>query len=143
MLDSMFSRGSIGALESRMAFAGQRHRVIAGNIANVDTVGYKTLDVPVADFERSLAKAFAAHRTSTTGAFELPSSGRVRSGPDGLRLRTQEAADAGILKHIENNVDLDIEMAKMVKNQSLHSTAAALLAQQFGLLRSAIMERVV
>ena len=50
--------------------------------------------------------------------------------------------DAGTLKPDGNNVDLDLEMAKMVRNQSLYTTAAALLAQQFSLMREAISGRV-
>jgi flagellar basal body rod protein FlgB len=57
---------------------------------------------------------------------------------DLVDFRAVLAADAGVLKPNGNNVDLEIEMAKMVRNSALHSTAAALLAQQFTLLREAI-----
>ena len=133
MLDSLFSRGSIGPLESLLAFAGERHRVLAGNIAHVDTAGYRTLDLPVAGFEKALSRAFEAQRGSTPGLFVAPPAGRG----------AVESADAGRLKPDGNNVDLDLEMAKMVRNQSLHATAAALLAQQFSVLRSAVLGRVV
>ena len=59
-----------------------------------------------------------------------------------LEARPLEAKDTGILKHIENNVDLEIEMGKMVKNSAMHSLATNLLAHQFNLLREAISERV-
>jgi flagellar basal body rod protein FlgB len=100
MIERLFSRGSVSTLEAMLAFASKRHQVIAANIANVDTVGYKARDL--VDF------------------------------------RTVPAADAGALKPNGNNVDLEIETAKMVRNSALHSTAAALLAQQFALLREAI-----
>jgi len=100
MMDRIFGRGSLPTLEAMLSFASARQRVIAANIANVDTVGYKTRDL--AEF------------------------------------RSVVAADAGVLKPNGNNVDLEIEMSKMVRNSALHSTAAALLAQQFTLLREAI-----
>jgi len=53
------------------------------------------------------------------------------------------AADAGTLKPGGNNVDLEIEMAKMVRNNALHGTAAALLAHQYSLLREAISGHVI
>jgi flagellar basal body rod protein FlgB len=125
MIDSLFTRGSIGPLESLLAFAGARHRVIAGNIAHVDTAGYRTLDLPADGFGRALARAFEGR---ISGVLAPP--------------RAVESADAGMLKPGGNNVDLDLEMAKMVRNQSLHVAASALLAQQFAMLRTAITERV-
>ncbi|MBI3858517.1 MAG: hypothetical protein HY293_22765 [Planctomycetes bacterium] len=102
-----------------LTFASSRHKVIAANLANVDTVGYRTRDLSESEFQRHLARAFG-------GSPERP---EFRSGP---------AAAAGILKAGGNNVDLEVEMAKMVRNTALHSTAAALLAQQFTMLREAI-----
>ncbi len=61
-------------------------------------------------------------------------------GPE--RFEPRPADESGTLKGGGNNVDLDLEMARMVRNQSLHATAAALLAQQFSLLREAISGRV-
>jgi flagellar basal body rod protein FlgB len=97
MIERLFSRGPVSTLEAVLAFASKRHQVIATNIANVDTTGYRTRDLA-----------------------ELGS------------------VDAGVLKPNGNNVDLEIEMAKMARNNALHSMAAALLAQQFTLLREAI-----
>ena len=113
-----------------MRFAEVRHRAIAGNVANIDTAGYRTLDVPVASFEKALDRAFRDQKAS--GLFEL------KGDPLGLA----PAGDAGTLKPNGNNVDLDLEMAKMVRNQSLYATATALLAQQFSLMREAISGRV-
>lgn len=126
MMEGLYSRGSIGALDSLLSFAGARHRVIAGNIAHVDTAGYKARDLSTADFEASLAKAFRGRGPWPSG-----------------EAASMEATDAGMLKADGNNVDLDIEMGRMVKNQSLYTTAAALLAQQFAQLRSALAERVL
>jgi flagellar basal-body rod protein FlgB len=126
VIEGLFGRGSVPALDTLMRFAEARHRAIAGNIANVDTVGYRTLDAPVARFDQALARAFQ------TGDFAMRSD----------VLRPETAADAGTLKTNGNNVDLDIEMAKMVRNQSLFGMAAALLAQQFSMMREAISGHV-
>lgn len=125
MLSRLFSTGSLPALESLLRFASERQRVIAGNIANVDTVGYRTRDLSEPDFRRAMAEAYAGRR-------DWP--GRPTAGL---------AADAGSLKPGGNNVDLEIEMAKMVKNSALHSMVATLLAQQFTLLREAVAGHVI
>jgi len=124
MLDRLFAGASLSALETMLTFASDRQRVLATNIANVDTLGYRTRDLSEGSFQRAL-----------DGAFE-------GKGPQ-ARFDVREAADAGTLKPGGNNVDLELEMAKMVRNTVLHSTAAALLAQQFSLLREAVAGRVL
>jgi flagellar basal-body rod protein FlgB len=132
MIEALFNRGSVPVLNALLNYAGARHRAIAGNVANVDTAGYRTLDVPAAAFDAALARAFQERKASTTGVFE------VRGDVLGLA----PSGDAGTLKLTGNNVDLDLEMAKMVRNQSLHATAAALLSQQFAMMREAISGHV-
>ena len=124
MLNRIFKGASLSASEAMLSFAANRQKVIATNIANVDTAGYKTQDLSEADFKRQLDNLFSSKGKPVV----------IRSGP---------ADDAGPLKANGNNVDLEIEMAKMVRNSALHSTAAALLAQQFTLLREAIAGRVL
>ncbi len=114
MLDRLFAGGSLPTLEGMLTYASARQRLIAANIANVDTVGYRTRDLEEPDFRGVLDRS----------------------------LRSRPATDAGSLKANGNNVDLEIEMAKMVRNSALHSTAASLLAQQFALLREAIVGHV-
>ncbi len=143
MLASLFNRGSVPALEAMMHFTTARHKAIANNIANAETVGYRAIDAPVADFERALARAFEGQRESALGLFEMRGHRGVRPAPGGLTVRYEESKEAGILRHIENNVDLETEMGKMVKNGALHNLAASLLAHQFSLLRTAVSERVV
>ena len=114
MLDRLFSGGALPSLEAMLFYSSARQKLIAANIANVDTVGYRTRDLGEPDFRETLG-------------------GLLEAGP---------AADAGPVKPNGNNVDLEIEMSKMVRNSALHSTAAALLAQQFALLREAVAGHV-
>ena len=49
MLSSMFQSSTIPVLEQVVNFTEARHGVLAGNVANLDTPGYKTRDLsPVA-----------------------------------------------------------------------------------------------
>ena len=124
MLDRLFGGASLSALETMLTFASERQRVLATNIANVDTKGYRTGDLSEGDFRRALVGAFEGR--GQTAGFDV-----------------RETADAGTLKPGGNNVDLELEISKMVRNTVLHSTAAALLAQQFSLLREAVTGRVL
>ena len=121
MVEGMFDRGSLPVLESLVRFAAARHPVIAANIANVETAGYRAQDLPVGAFRAALARAAGASR---------------------LELRPGDASDSGPLKPKGNNVDLDMEMGRMVRNATVHQTAASLLAHQFAMLREAVAERI-
>jgi flagellar basal-body rod protein FlgB len=142
MVSTMFSRGSLPVLEAMMQFTNARHKTIANNIANVETVGYKALDVDVKGFENALTRAFDDRRDTVNGDFEMPSSRNIEPGLHGLKFQTVPSKETGSLRHIENNVDLDIEMGKPVKNSDLQNIAATLLSEQIAMIREAIAERV-
>jgi len=136
MTGTIFDRDSLPVLEALVRFTAARHKAIANNIANVETPGYRAIDAPVADFKRALARAIQAQRDSRIGVFD-------RKALDALPARYEAARETGILKANGNDVDLEIEMGRMVQNGMLHNLSAALLAHQFGLLREAIGERVL
>ncbi len=62
MLDPLLNQSTIPLLEQVAAFGQRRHQVLAGNIANIDTPGYKTRDLPMQDFEQALARAVQVRR---------------------------------------------------------------------------------
>ena len=66
MLNRLFGSGSVSALETMLQFASARQKAIATNLANLDTVGYRTRDVSEADDERllDLQQALAKVRTA-------------------------------------------------------------------------------
>ncbi|HYE99366.1 MAG TPA: hypothetical protein VEJ18_10665 [Planctomycetota bacterium] len=121
-MNALFERGSIPALEAMVRFSTARHAVLAANIAHASTAGYRTQDLSERGFRAALARAF-----------ERPS----------VDLRPSPSPDAGPLKSDGNNVDLEVEAAKMVRNQGLHAFAAGLLAQQLTMLREAVAERIL
>ena len=124
MLNRLFGGGSLPALEAMLSFASARQKLLAANIANVDTLGYKTRDLSEPGFQQLLERLLGGQE-------------------ERVEFKTGPAADAGRVKAGGNNVDLEIEMAKMVRNSALHSTAAALLTHQFALLREAVAGHVI
>ncbi len=99
-----------------MSVAALRHKVIANNIANVNTPGYKALEV---SFEGELAR----HLGQPAGVKPVVTES---DGP--------ERVDG-------NNVDLDAELNAMTKNSLLYQAATQILASRVGSLRSAITGR--
>lgn len=145
MFNTIFEKGSLPAIEQWFYFTAHRHAVIANNIANVETPFYKTMATPDAEFRKMMFRAWDEQKLSPVNTWELHRRDgivpRKGAAPD-VRYREAPLEEAGILRHSENNVDIDLEVAKMVKNSGLHTMLSTLLTQQFELMREAISERV-
>ncbi len=99
--------------------ASLRHRVIAQNVANVNTPGYRRLAV---DFEEAFTRA-------------------VADGDPTALLQVQPAVvenDDAPERADGNNVDLDNELSALEKNTLLYRTFAQIIASQVATQRSAI-----
>jgi flagellar basal-body rod protein FlgB len=96
-----------------------RHRVIAQNVANVNTPNYHQFDVA---FEDAFARAVASHDHAALNRVQ-PAVVTNDEGP--------ERADG-------NNVDIDFEMARLNKNTLLYRTFAQIIASRVATQRSAI-----
>jgi flagellar basal-body rod protein FlgB len=136
-LDSMFSGTTIPALQETVRFAEARHRLLAGNIANLDTPGYQVRDLSPERFQELLGKAIESSKRGESSA-GVSYDGSDEQDPI-RRVRDQMKA---ILRHDGSDVGLEPQILQVAKNQSLHSLSIALLRKQFALLQTAISERV-
>ena len=137
MLNSLFESTTIPVLEQVVDFAQSRHEVLAGNIANMDTPGYRVRDLSPEVFERRLKEAIASKESGrpTPVAFD---------GANSRQSRLSEVSDSvkGILYHDDSNDSLEQQVAELSKNQMQHSLALSIMTSQFRLLQTAISERV-
>jgi flagellar basal-body rod protein FlgB len=79
MLSNMFEASPLGALEQVINFTQARHGVLAGNIANIDTPGYKTRDLSVDVFQTRLKEAIQAqHAAASSPSYEIKANGSRR-----------------------------------------------------------------
>jgi flagellar basal-body rod protein FlgB len=103
-------------LENFLSLASQRQTVIATNIANIDTPGYRTQDI---DFQHALAQAGDQSRDSELVpiAHKVPN---LLERPDG------------------NNVDMDRESLLMSQTQLQYQIGTQLLKSRFHELLLAI-----
>ncbi|MDA8745548.1 flagellar basal body rod protein FlgB [Rubripirellula amarantea] len=142
MLPSMLNQTTLPVLEQAVTFAEARHGVLAGNIANIDTPGYKTRDLSPELFQANLKRAI--EKRDAEPAAELS------PGLMAPRERTRELdafsevreSTKHILYHDQSDVSLESQVTELAKNQSMHNMAISLLTQQFRLLEAAITERV-
>jgi flagellar basal-body rod protein FlgB len=143
MIDALTNSSAIPVLERAMQFAGQRHRLITNNIANLSTPGFRPQDVSVAEFQSQLASAIDARRAAGDSTKELPlrSTEQVEVTPDELVLHPEAAAD-NILFHDGNDRDVERIMQDLVENFMTFRATAQLLKNRFELLNMAIRERM-
>ena len=103
-------------MERFLDMASLRQSLVASNIANVDTPGYRTRDI---DFEKEMQRAAAPDSSAEPVVREI--SGLIER-PDG------------------NNVSIDRETMLLAQTQLQFQTGVALLKQEFKRLSTAITE---
>ena len=113
-----------------------RQRVIASNIANEETPGYRATDL---NFLDSLQ---AAHRGR--GPVTLAVTQDQHIGPRGGSMQQVMGelgpVPAGDLPLDANSVNIELEMAKMSDNAMQYNSAASIMAIRFRQLMGAIRE---
>ena len=144
MIDGVTNADSLPVLERLVQFAGQRHRVIVNNIANLDTPYFRPSDVSVEDFQARLGAAIDERRDrhgSRGGALEPESSRGVEFRPNRMILNPEPIGD-NILFHDQNDRDAERITQSLVENFMTFRMAAELLRNRYDLINTAIRERV-
>jgi len=105
--------GIAGSLERYMDVLSARQKLVASNIANADTPGYRTRDLDFQSEFRSLIQGGSPNVVEVAG---LP------------------------MKNDGNNVNVDREARLLAENALRFNVASNLLREQIRTLRSAIQE---
>ncbi len=123
-MSEMFG-GVVEALRQASAFALRRHELLAENVANADTPGFRAHDLSFTH-ELDIAQLVQSRPDSSLGpAMDL----RVVDSPDGPA------------KLDGNDVDLDKQMARIGANAIYHNVVVQLLNARFNALKNAINGR--
>ena len=109
--------------------ATQRMQLIAGNMANVDTPGYRTQDIDFQkEFSRVAGEVSAERGPQGTGAGALHTPPQI------------EAVDGLLERPDGNNVSIDRESMALGELQLQFRTGSALLKREFTRMSEAIHE---
>jgi flagellar basal-body rod protein FlgB len=147
MLPSLLNSTTIPLLEQVVNFTEARHGVLAGNIANMDTPGYRTRDLSTDQFQTNLKEAVAAQHASTGSTGEtdrygwLPSFGGMKPASNLDPYRRVKDSLKDILYHDNSDVSMEQQVNEIVKNQTEHNLAIDIMAAQLRLLRAAVTEK--
>jgi flagellar basal-body rod protein FlgB len=126
----MFENLSVFKTAFAMAsHAGQRQAVIAQNMANADTPGYRRRDL--VDFETTF------NRENTHGDMKATRSGHFQN-KSGTIFAFESPGLAGGGDPNSNNVSVQEEMLKAVEVKRQHDRATAIYKSSLGILRATL-----
>ncbi len=111
-----------GLLEKLIDAGAIRHKTIANNIANVNTPGYKRLDVK---FEDELKAALSGN-----GIVDISS---VRP-----KIVIAKSTEKTALRNDGNNINIEVEVSELIKNTMSYNIYVQLMSKKFAALKLAI-----
>ena len=133
LLHNRLTGKTVALLSHALNYRSANHNVISSNIANIDTPGYKPKELTFDKaLERAVDKSGVSLRKTNPKHFSHY-TGQVYQDKVSFSLRTEESAMTG-----STQLNIDREMAKMVKNNLLFEASANLLSKKFEALRTAI-----
>lgn len=116
-MDALFGK-TIEMLSTALDFRSERHKVIASNIANIDTPDYRPKDIV---FKEALEAIISKNGVTMT---------KSRSGHMPEQSIPTDRAGFEVINSGER-VNLDSEMAKLAENNLMHNLTVELLARKF------------
>jgi len=141
VIDRLFDSTSMSVITNALSASRLTHEVIAHNLANVDTPGFKRSEVLFADRLATALKARDAARDNLAGTvtdsrhIPIGDVPRPEDVTPGLVVRAETS-----LRPDGNNVDLDSEMVRLSENTVLYASLAQIVRMQLAQLRTAITE---
>ncbi|MGZ3786880.1 MAG: flagellar basal body rod protein FlgB [Bacteriovorax sp.] len=119
------------ALAASLKYRQMRQELIASNIANAETPGYKAKKL---DFEDALARALDTDGQQTLKTTDSKHFNVGGGGFNNLQPEIYEESN-GIVSPDGNTVDRDQEMADMAENKIMYDASVQLLNKKLGLMK--------
>lgn len=132
---SLINTRAINLLERSLDAASLRQKVIANNVANIDTKGFKRSEV---SFEETLHEALSGETLSG----RITNERHIPIGTPSLQnVRPSVLTDKSSSMRLDgNNVDIDVEMARMATNQLQYNALIQRINGKLSSLKYAISE---
>jgi flagellar basal-body rod protein FlgB len=131
----------LAMLKSRLGYLSSRQRVIAENVANADTPGYKARDLKPFSFQAQVQAASGATAATRAGAMTVTQPGHMqpKSASRGSAATFKVAKTPDSEETLDGNgVVLEDEMVKLTNARMDYDAAVSLYQQSVGMLKTAI-----
>lgn len=131
IISRILQKTTLPLLSRRLNQDSARQKVIAHNIANVNTVGYRAKDIEFSDI---------LHRTVKKAEMTVSHRGHIKpvSAPAGKVINIPDTE----IKNGINNVDIDEQMVELARNQLDFEFSATHVSRLFNSLRASIRGRL-
>jgi flagellar basal-body rod protein FlgB len=128
-----FQNQTIDAMEAYMTRLSRRQQIVASNLSNIDTPGYKTKDV---SFRATMQELLSENSIGLRAERPEHSQGAIPVYPHAQAFEVQGLPS----RTDQNNVDLDREMLKLSETSFSYSLITELLRGKFRTIASSIRE---
>ncbi len=133
MADSRIFGRTSKMIERALNISAKRHNLIAGNIANMDTIGYNPQDL---DFSRTLKRAMGEKEPALldkTHHKHLPDNGE-----ESFSMKGESIQDVDIY-HLDT-VNIDTQMMNLMENNIKYRATTEMLLRKMKILQYSIDE---
>ncbi len=138
-VSSMTDRGATPALVQTLVYNEARLAMIAENVANMHTPGYRAKQLDIRAFQGALRNALDARGSNPAGPLMVEVDREVSTNRyGGLSVTPTEKPVRNILFHDGTNLSIESQMADLAKTGLAHEVATRLLRGRFDGLRKAI-----
>lgn len=138
-LTNITDRTPIQALEKSLSFSEARLKVIAENVANIHTPGYKAKQLDPKAFQAALRKAVETRTKNPQGRFIVENNRDIKTDASGsLKVKPTYKNPDKLLFHDDTNLSIEREMSDLAETGLAHQVATTLLKRKWDGLRSAI-----
>ncbi len=143
MFNLLFENTAMPVLGQVLTFSEHRQQVLAHNVANINTPGFRQTDLSVGEFTEALTEAIEGRDGRTPHRFRMESTRHIQFDQATGRIQAEAQPVEGLMNYYDGS-DRSVEhlQNEMLKNAIWHEAATRLLAQQGQLLETAIRERV-
>ncbi len=138
-ISNVMDRGATPALVKTLAYNEARLKMIAENVANSETPGYKTKRLDAGAFQRAIRKALDERGSDPNRPFRVDTGGEVETDQYGyLQVTPSLKPVENILFHDGTNMSIERQMADLAETGVTHEVVTALLRGRVEGLRKAI-----
>ena len=128
LVDKIFDK-SFAGLDKALDLRWRRNEALVSNVSNSETPGYRATDLTFAgELERAWNDKGSEVKKTSTKHLDLSTEGAAHLVAD----------LSGATKPDGNNVDMDIQISKLVDNTARYQSSASLVRKKLQMLREAI-----
>ena len=130
MFERLLNQSDAPVLEKMLQFTAARHKLIAENVVNISTPGYKQKDLSLEKFQEMLSDRIQQRDEGGLGDTSFDDISSEIEDPH-----------RGILFHDGSNRSMERLMSDQAKNALMHNFVIELLKKQYSTMEMALKDR--